>query len=288
MKEITRIAPSPTGDMHLGTARTAYFNYLAARSTGGEMILRIDDTDINRNNESHVDVIYKTMDWLGLEYDKVVRQSDRLSLYLDVANSLINANLAKRLEGGAICLNPLKHFIPLVWKDEIAGNIFTSEKDKSILENFILIKSNGFPSYNFATAVDDLSMGVNHVIRGHDHISNTVKQLFIMYLIESESLFTTITIPKYTHVGLIFKNKKKLSKRDNAASMLHYKDKGVPPGAMLNFMLRLGWAETNGKTIKKITKEHAISIFYEQGKMRNQPSNMDENLLNFYIKQYSV
>jgi glutamyl-tRNA synthetase len=288
MKEVTRIAPSPTGDMHLGTARTAYFNYLAAKTTGGQFILRIDDTDQNRNDEKHVNVIYDTMDWLGLHPDVVVRQSDRGNLYKEIAEALVVLNVAGVAENGAIVIENINSiFIPNSWKDSIAGEIKTSQKDRDVLKSLVLIKGDGSPSYNFATAVDDLCMDTNHVIRGHDHISNTVKQIAMMNCIKHIPQYHNCIIPKYTHVGLIFKDRKKLSKRDAAASMFSYKDTGIYPDAALNFMLRLGWAETDGKTIKKIPKDMAIEIFYSKGKMRNQPSNMDQQLLNFYQKQYT-
>lgn len=287
MREITRIAPSPTGDMHLGTARTAYFNYLAAKATGGQFILRIDDTDQVRNNEDHVGVIYRTMEWLGLAPDVTLRQGDRSSIYMDIARDLVRQKIAQEAPNGAIeIVNIDASFIPDSWTDCIVGEIKTSNKDKDVLKSIVLIKGDGSPSYNFATAVDDLLMDTNHVIRGHDHISNTVKQLTMMNAMKTLAYNRSVETPKYTHVGLIFSNKKKLSKRDNAASMLHYRDSGYSPDAMLNFMLRLGWAETSGITIKKIPKDMAERIFYLKGKMRNQPSNMDINLLNFYNKQY--
>lgn len=289
MNEITRIAPSPTGDMHLGTARTAYFNYLAARATGGKFLLRIDDTDNQRNNEDHVDVILKTMDWLGLDYDELIRQSDRQYIYNEIAHQMADSGSATVQDNGAIIIENVDyHFIPDYWTDSIAGDIKTSQKDREVLKSIVLIKGDGTPAYNFASAVDDYCMSTNHVIRGHDHISNTVKQLTIMNAIKASTNFNnpSCSIPKYTHVGLIFKDKKKLSKRDAAASMLSYKDSSMKPEAVLNFMLRLGWAESSGKTLPKISKELAIDIFYKEGKMRNQPSNMDLQLLNFYTKKY--
>lgn len=279
----TRIAPSPTGDMHLGTARTAYFNYLAARASGGKFILRIDDTDQERNKQEHIDLILETMDWLGLDYDELHYQSQRLDAYREVADKLIELGLAEELDNGAVAFTEgANEFFPKLWHDGISGQMEVSDKDVATMSNMILMKGDGFPAYNFATAVDDFQLGVNHIIRGHDHISNTARQIAVMFSTPTDSY----PVPKYTHVGLIHFKKKKLSKRDGAASLLQYKESGVNPEALLNFMLRLGWAESDGKTIKKIPKELAIDLFLTHGKMRNQSANLDLDLLNSFNRKY--
>ncbi len=281
----TRIAPSPTGDMHLGTARTAYFNWLAARASGGKFILRIDDTDNARNKKEHVDVILNTMDWLGLNYDELHYQSQRSSNYKKAAQKLVDEDFAEVLENGAIALkDSVAHkFLPESWEDNIAGIIKMTDHDKKVTNKLILIKGDGTPSYNFATSLDDLEMGITHVIRGHDHIANTAKQLTIM-----NALRRRVAVPQYSHVGLIFANKKKLSKRDSAASLLYYKGLGYSPDALLNFMLRLGWAERDGKTISTISKEKAIDLFLTHGRMRNQSANMDISHLNSMQRKYTI
>lgn len=288
-QEITRIAPSPTGDMHLGTARTAYFNYLASRSTGGKFILRIDDTDINRNKQEHTDVILRTMEWLGLDYDDIYYQSKRSDIYNYISSSLVEEGVATVEENGGIVIkNVDPMFIPASWHDEISGDIKTSNKDKEVLNNIVLVKGDGMPTYNFCTAVDDILMNVNHIIRGVDHIPNTVKQQTIYNIIKFFNIVSTdVTPPKYTHVGLIHQSGKKLSKRDGAASMFHYKDSGYKPEAMLNFMLRLGWAETDGKTIPKIPKDMAKTIFYSHGKLKAKSSNLDLGILKSINKRYT-
>lgn len=287
MTHNTRIAPSPTGDMHLGTARTAYFNYLATKASGGKFTLRIDDTDQARNKQEHVDVIFETMRWLGLDYDHVFYQSQRTNIYNEVANKLVHHGLAKVYDNGAIGLNlnnDIWNSLPTSWRDGIAGDVKISNKDRDVISSLILMKGDGNPAYNFATTVDDATTDITHVIRGHDHISNTAKQFITMHLMNNIGM--NISIPKYTHVGLIMNNKKKLSKRDNAASMLKYRADGYSPDALLNFMLRLGWAESDGKTIRKIPKDDAIRLFLTHGKMRNQHSNMDFGLLNALNKRY--
>jgi len=274
----TRIAPSPTGDMHLGTARTAYHNFLMARASGGKFILRIDDTDAARSKQSHVDVILETMDWLGLDYDEIVYQSDRNDRYMEVIKQMDADDLVCELDNGAF--GTFIERVPDEWTDEIAGDIIVSETDSDISSSLILMKSDGTPTYHFASVIDDMDFNINYIIRGHDHISNTPKQLNIMNNLG-------MVIPKFAHVGLIHKDGKKLSKRDGAASMLHYRDQGYDPDAMLNFLLNLGWAPTNqGKQHKIIDRDFALEIFINGGKLRNQSANMDLALLDSYNKKY--
>ena len=280
MKYITRIAPSPTGDMHLGTARTAYFNWLAARASGGQFILRIDDTDHGRDDTSFRSTILDTMGWLGLKHDVLIFQSTRFARYKEVAEDLIKADKAIELENGAIGL--VTDMLPSEWHDELNGTIKLSETDIKNCSGLILIKGDGSPTYHFASVVDDIDFGVNFIIRGHDHLSNTPKHI---------SLFNNLgaDLPKFAHVGLIHMKKKKLSKRDNAASMLYYRDQGYDTDAMLNFMLRLGWGPTvDDKTTKMIDRDRALELFLDGGKMRPAPSNMDINMLESFDRKYKA
>ena len=276
----TRIAPSPTGNMHLGTARTAYFSWLAARASGGKFILRIDDTDLDRSNSSYTDVILEAMEWLGLDYDMLVYQGQRFDRYKEVAEKLVAKDQATELENGAIGL--VTDMIPDEWEDEAFGKMVVSDREKELSSGLILIKGDGSPSYHFASVVDDADFGVNFIIRGQDHIQNTTKQI---------SLFRNLgaPVPKFAHVGLIHHKKKKLSKRDNAASVLSYRDAGYDPDAMLNFLLRLGWGPTNeGKEHKVIDRDFALDIFLDGGNMRSQSANMDLNMLEAYDRKYKA
>lgn len=271
----TRIAPSPTGDMHLGTARTAWFNWLAARASGGKFILRIDDTDLNRNNDGAVNVIYDVMKWLGLDdYDAVYRQSDRLDRYKAVADWLVSTHHAKIADNGAILLNvPSSHMSGKTWNDTIGGTqFFTDNILKTLDRDIVLIKGDGMPSYHFASVVDDMDMGITWVIRGIDHHTNTFTQVMIAHAIGC-------TIPDYAHLGLIMKDKKKMSKRDNAASMLAYRDAGYDSNAMLDYMMRLGWGESSGVDRKIITGADALDIFLD-GNMKSKPANFDVRKLD--------
>ncbi len=281
----TRIAPSPTGDMHLGTARTAYFNYLVAKASGGTFMLRIDDTDKGRSKQEYTDTILETIAWLGLAANEILYQSKQD--YTAVAKLLIDVGCAEYAENGAILLSGYGMFIPEEWEDEIAGKIKVSDQERqNIFKPFVLIKSNGTASYHFASVYDDFFNNINYIIRGVDHISNTAKQITLFNLLRRVSSGEDKPLPKFAHIGLIYQNKKKLSKRDKAASMLHYREQGYSPEAMLNYMLRLGWAESDGKTLKKIPKELAIEMFLDQGNMRSAPSGFDENLLNAINRRY--
>lgn len=295
-KYTTRIAPSPTGDMHLGTARTAYFNWLLARATGGRFILRIDDTDVERNQEEAINVIFKTMDWLGLDYDGCYFQSERTQIYKQWAELLLDAGMARREENGAIALN-WQIWFPDDWTDNIAGEIQITQANREQINKTILLKGGehlGRPTYQFASVVDDYSMGVNYICRGKDHTTNTPKQIAIWTCLqEVEDMMANMVVgrplPEFAHLGLITKGKKKLSKRDGAASLLYYKRLGYHPEAILNWMLRLGWSPK--KHVKDpdglMPVERALSLFIEDGNLRNSDAELDEGKLKFLQKQYS-
>ena len=287
----TRIAPSPTGMFHLGTARTAYFNYILARASGGKFILRIDDTDVARSNDAYVDVILDAMDWLGLDYDAVYRQSDRLDVYNTAAQKMLDTNCAVR-DGDTIRMNPW-HWAGK-WQDQISGFIKTSPDDVKVIRNLVLVRSNGMPTYHFASIVDDMDMGVNYVIRGTDHISNTAKQLTIQYNLDYDPNNTKDTSIRFAHIGLIDvkvdDKRRKLSKRDGAASVLALRDAGYHPQAVLNFMLRLGWSAADpnfDKHTPLVTKDMAIKLFMTDGKMGNSPVLFDQVKLDWYQKKYT-
>lgn len=265
----TRIAPSPTGDMHIGTARTAWFNWLAARASGGKFILRIDDTDKDRNKSESVDVILSVMDWLGLDHDEIHFQSDRFDRYRDVADWLKSTHLAKTADNGAVLLDlPAGNMTGMSWNDTISGpQKFTDNIIKDHDRDIVLIRGDGMPTYHFATVVDDMDMGVNWVIRGIDHFTNTFRQSMIGHALGANA-------PDYAHLGLIMKDKKKMSKRDDAASMMAYRAAGYDPDGMLDYMTRLGWGESTGVDRKVITRDDALDIFLN-GKMKSKPANFD-------------
>jgi glutamyl-tRNA synthetase len=315
----TRIAPSPTGMFHLGTARTAYFNYLAAKATGGKFILRIDDTDVERNRQEYVQIILNSLEWLGLIPDKTYYQSFRIPLYREQAGALVRLGKAKELDNGAIALI-LSDNLPEYFTDTLAGTILITETNKAQIEKIILLRGmpesnrkpalrrkeikTGIvehklgipeetkerifhsPTYQFASIVDDYFMGVNWIIRGVDHITNTPKQIAIWQQLRAITEIEEVDVcmlPQFTHIGLIYKDKKKLSKRDNAASLLWYKEQGYSPETILNFILRMGWGSPLDDN-KPISKEQAVDMFMK-GSMRAAPAGYDEAKLNWYHRK---
>lgn len=289
MKHITRIAPAPTGMFHLGTARTALFNWLVAKATGGTFILRIDDTDTERNKPEAVNIIHESLAWLGLEPDLTFHQSDHVGEYRFFADLLVKEDRAYK-DGDAIRLR-VPADLPAIWNDTIAGEIAITDRDRQAIDGLVLIRSDGMPTYHFASVVDDWEKGVTWVLRGHDHISNTPKQIAIALALAAAEVpcppkpFT----PLWTHLGLITLAKKKLSKRDSAASMLTYRDEGIDPDAMTNWLLRLGWGpKAEDRTMAVIDRDRAIGMFLEGGNMRNSPANMDVALLAAFDRKYKA
>ena len=288
MKYNTRFAPSPTGDLHLGNLRTGYFNWLTARASGGNFILRIDDTDIERSKPEHTQIILDTFDWLGLDYDEIFYQSQRFDRYNSMARALVSLKAAKELSNGAIALtDKVLDVLPNKWHDEIVGDVEITDKVVEQIKGLILIKGDGSPTYNWSCVIDDHDFGINYICRGSDHISNTPKQLACYYALAG--IGAENILPKFAHIGLIHHQKKKLSKRDGAASVLYYKEQGYDPEAVLNFMLRLGWGPTvDDKTTKMISRDRAVELFVDGGSMRASSANMDLNMLESFDRKYKA
>lgn len=293
MKYNTRIAPSPTGFMHIGTARTAYFNYLASKASGGKFYVRIDDTDQNRNDQAAIQVIHDSINWLNLVPDAVFSQSKAHSdgLYTNAANALIDAGLAY-VDNGAIRLRlPLD--MPTSWDDSIAGKVAITDNDKKIIDGQVIIKGDGWPTYHFATVIDDATWDINYIISGTDHIPNTARHIAIYLQMQKVADVTKYAIPKYAHVGLIHKNKKKMSKRDKEADptvlLSYYQDNNYNPDAVLNFLARLGWGpKVDDKTTAILTKDNMISLFLDGGTMKSSPANFDMDKLNSFDRKYKA
>ena len=272
---------------HLGSARTALFNWLIARSTEGKFILRIDDTDTARNTPEAVKIIYDAMKWLDLDYDITFHQSDRLDLYKSLVDGLLKVGTAQH-DGAAVRLvAPLKD---VFWEDTIAGKLSISDQDREHSNGLVLMRSDGMPTYHFASVVDDMDMGVTWIVRGKDHLSNTPKQISIWRaLAELDWSAKDRDLPLFSHLGLITKEKKKISKRDGAASLLDYRDNGIVPEAMNNWLLRLGWGPTvDDKTTKTISRERALELFLKGGKMRSSNANMDPQMLESLNRKFKT
>lgn len=286
---VTRIAPSPTGMFHLGTARTALFNWLVAKATGGQFIVRIDDTDVARNTPEAINVIHESLDWLRFDCDLWFHQSDRLERYQKAAGELVKKDLAF-VDGTAVRLRLPSSEGFHAWSDTITGEMLITDKEREVIDGMVLMRSDGFPTYHFASVYDDMDCGVTWVIRGTDHISNTPKHIAIWNAL-SQIGWNGGRTPKplWTHVGLLTLNKKKLSKRDGAASVLSYRDQGIDPDALVNWMLRLGWGPSvDDKTTATISRDRAIELFLDGGAMRNSPSNMDSKLLESLDRKYKA
>lgn len=294
MKVKTRFAPSPTGFAHIGNFRTAYFNWLYSKNKDGLFYLRIDDTDLNRNNPEATSLIFQPMDWLKLDYNFLFNQSDeeRQDRYREVSEEFIRSGFAFREgDGEAIVLRSYKELsklgisIPLEWFDEISGGI---KVDQNQLDHLVIKTSSGSFLYNFTSIIDDSDSEITDVIRGADHFQNTPKQILIQKLYKYCFPERQIFLPKFHHIGLIFKDGRKMSKRENAASLLYYKDQDYHHEAILNFLLRMGWGpRIDDKTSSMISQSRAIRLFSE-GKMKSSPSNFDQQKLDSYNRKYKA
>jgi glutamyl-tRNA synthetase len=238
-----RFAPSPTGFLHVGGARTALFNWLFARHTGGTFILRIEDTDVERTREEWVDGIQATLLWLGLDWDEgPFRQSQRAPLYADAAERLIAAGHAYR-EDEVVRFRPPDEGTT-TFTDVIRGDITV---DNATLEDFVIVRSTGHPTFYLANAVDDIDMGVTHVIRGEDLLPSTARVLLLRAALGATEQ------PAFAHLPLLVgQDRQKLSKRHGDVALEDYRDKGYLPEALRNYLALLGWAPRDGREIASI------------------------------------
>jgi glutamyl-tRNA synthetase len=280
-----RFAPSPTGHLHLGGARTALFNWLYARHHKGAFILRIEDTDRTRSTEEYIDTIIEGMKWLGLDWDEgPYRQVDRFDIYRNYARQLLkegkayycycsSEELEKRRQEALVqgkspkydgrCRNlkePVMDRIPAIRfmmpqegetlvNDLIRGEVIF---DNAQLDDLIILRSDGTPTYNFVVVVDDVDMGITHVIRGDDHLNNTPKQIHIYKALGYR-------IPAFAHLPMILgPDKTRLSKRHGATSVTSYKEMGYLSDAFVNYLVRLGWAHGDQEIF---TGEELIEYF---------------------------
>lgn len=266
-----RFAPSPTGYLHIGGARTCLFNWFYSRAKEGKFILRIEDTDKKRSRRRYLDEILDSLKWLGLEWDEIYYQSQRIDIYKNYAQRLIEDGKAYLASNKAIIFKVKPANIKI--NDLIHGEI---QFDTSTIKDQVLIKSDGTPTYNFACVVDDATMKITHVIRGDDHISNTPKQI-IMYQDLGFSL------PEFAHLPLILgKEGGRLSKRTGATSIADYRRMGYLPPALVNYLMLLGWSPGSNREIidvqeatrlfdiKNVNKTHAIFDLDKLNWLNNQ------------------
>ena len=267
-----RFAPSPTGLLHIGGARTALFNYLFARHYGGDLVLRIEDTDRERSTPEFERAQLEDLAWLGLSFDEgPYRQSERGEVYERAVRRLVEADLAYEDadEAGRRAL----YFRP----PERSGSFqdgLRGEVTFGAVEDFVIMKSDGTPSYNFAVVVDDADMGITHVIRGEDHLSNTARQ-GLLY----EAL--VLNKPRFIHLGVILgPDGKKLSKRHGAASIADYREEGYLPEALVNYLALLGWNHPAGK--EEFSDLDEILRDWDPSRLGSSPATFDPDRLLYF------
>lgn len=296
MKVRVRFAPSPTGFLHIGGARTALFNWLYARHTGGTFILRIEDTDAARNTQEAVEVILNGLRWLGLDWDEgpisgdvtgpskgdrgPYFQSQRGENYRRRVEALLSRGLAYEHEG-AVKFKMQRD--PVVIPDLVVGNVMRELTDREKLDpDFVIMRSDGQPLFHLVNVVDDLEMGITHVIRGEDHLSNTAKHI---------ALFKAFGIepPKYAHIPLILNpDGTKMSKRDKGASLMTYVEEGYAPEAVANYLCLLGWSP---KANREMVPMKEVVELFDLPQILRHNARFDLNKLHWlngeYIRQMS-
>ncbi len=321
-----RFAPSPTGNLHIGSVRTALFNWVFAQHHNATCVLRIEDTDLARSESQYEDNIIEGLDWLGLSMDEgpstpkngmSYRQSERIKegVYQKYADQLIASKRAyycfateaeldaeresAKARGEAYVYSgksrhlseqevreKLDNGVPytlrfylgapqdIVVKDLIRGDITF---DTSLLSDFVIMKSDGSPAYNFAVVVDDVDMKISHVIRGEDHISNTPRQILVYQALGA-------TVPEFAHLPIILgKDKSKLSKRDGAMAVTDYRELGYIPDALINYLSLLGWSPADGREI--LSRDNLVSQF-DLGRISKSGAVFDEAKLKWMNGQY--
>ncbi|MGH8075545.1 MAG: glutamate--tRNA ligase [Lysobacter sp.] len=306
----TRFAPSPTGYLHIGGARTALYCWLEARRRGGQFILRIEDTDRERSTQPAIDAILQAMEWLGLDYDEgPIYQTHRLDRYREVAEQMVAAGTAyyayeskaelEAIREAAMAAgdkpryngayrdqdaghrddpnrvirfkNPLDGVV--AWDDKVKGRI---EIANSELDDLVIFRPDGYATYNFAVVVDDLDMGITDVVRGDDHINNTPRQINIYRALGAE-------VPYFAHLPMILDPEgAKLSKRTGAADVMQYRDAGYLPHALLNYLVRLGWSHGD----QEIFSIDEMKSLFDLKDVNAKASRLDPAKLGWLNQQY--
>ena len=263
-KVITRFPPSPTGFLHIGSVRTALFNYLFAEHNKGHMVFRFEDTDLERSKVEFEKDIINGMEWLGLSLDTPVRQSERTELYKKYLHELLEKGLAYEAEAseatpGAKVIRFKNTNAKVTFNDLVRGEVTF---DTTELGDFVIARTHDLPLYHLAVVIDDADMGVTHVIRGEDHISNTQRQILLI-----EAL--GFTRPEYAHIPLILApDRTKMSKRHGAVSINEYRAQGFIPEAILNYLALLGWnpgGEQEIFTLEELVKEFTLDRVHKAG-----------------------
>ena len=306
----TRFAPSPTGFLHLGGARTALFNWAYARAHGGKFILRVEDTDVERSTQESEQAIFDAMEWLGLDYDEgPFFQMKRLDRYREVGEELLKKGLAywayetkEELDAmreaqvargekpkydrrwcdskdapppGRKAVLRLKNPLSgdVAWDDVVKGPISFSNEE---LDDLVLIRADGVPMYNFGVVVDDIDMAVTHVIRGDDHVNNTPRQINVYKALGAD-------IPHFGHMPMILGHDgARLSKRHGAVNVMQYRDDGYLPAAMLNYLARLGWSHGD----EEIFSREQLVEWFDFRHVSRSPAHWDPEKLKWLNGEY--
>jgi glutamyl-tRNA synthetase len=306
----TRFAPSPTGYLHIGGARTALYCWLEARRRGGQFILRIEDTDRERSTQAAIDAILQAMAWLGLDYDEgPIYQTHRLDRYREVAEQLVAsghayyayetreeldamreamtaANEKPRYNGAyrdrsepyrddpnrvIRFRNPLDGTV--AWDDKVKGRIEIANAE---LDDLVIFRSDGYATYNFAVVVDDIDMGITDVVRGDDHVNNTPRQINIYRALG-------VPVPHFAHLPMILDPEgAKLSKRTGAADVMQYRDAGYLPHALLNYLVRLGWSHGD----QEVFSIDEMKALFDLKDVNAKASRLDPAKLGWLNQQY--
>ena len=280
-KEIrVSIAPSPTGFAHVGTAYSALFNWAFTKKINGKFIIRLEDTDVKRHVKEAEEAIYNGLSWLGLDWDEgpdkggeygPYRQSERLNIYKKKSEELLKSGLAYKDEGAIRFKNPGED---VGWLDLVRGKISFPGGE---VTDFVIMKSDGYPTYNFAVVIDDLLMKISHVIRGEEHISNTPRQLALYKAFKASQ-------PQFGHLPTLRnKDKKKLSKRLDPVDLRIYQDKGYLPEALVNFLCLLGWSHPDEKEVFNV--DEFIKLFSLE-RVRSAGPIFDTDKLNWMNGEY--
>ncbi len=306
----TRFAPSPTGYLHIGGVRTALFSWLYARQNKGKFVLRIEDTDRERSTQESVDAILEGMQWLGLDYDEgPIYQTERFERYQEIVQQLLDTGHAYRCycskdrldkmrkmqrankqkpKYDGCCRNLKKsqdeNYV-IRFKNPLEGQVIIDDLvrgkiviDNRELDDLIIARSDGVPTYNLTVVVDDMDMGISHVVRGDDHINNTPRQINILTALGA-------TIPKYAHLPMILgADGTRLSKRHGAVSVLQYKQDGYLPEALLNYLVRLGWSFED----KEIFSMQEMIKLFSLEAVNSAPSAFNQEKLLWLNQQYII
>ena len=275
----TRFAPSPTGNVHIGNMRAAIFNWLYARHTGGQFLLRVEDTDRERSTPEAIETLLQAMDWLGLDVDEdPLYQSTRMGAHLAAAEQLLASGHAYKEDKGGLgqgeCIIFKMPEEDMIFEDEIKG---TLKKKAADTQDFVIVRSNGTPVFHLANVLDDIEQGITHVIRGDDHIENTYRHIALYKALGAD-------VPKFAHLPMIINAQgKPYSKRDGDAFVGDFKEKGFLGETLFNYLALLGWSPGDDREV--MTRDEMIGAF-ELTSCKSSPAQVDLRKLLWMNGEY--